>query len=938
MSSILEGEVAGLSNGVIRGVSTMMAMQTPLYVIDGFPVENTSITEYGYATEDLPVLNMEDIESITVLKDAAAASIYGARAANGVIVITTKKAKEGKTQISASATWTIHPYDYYVGWMTDAADIVTLLRKWAAENPELNNGLDRALAEANNMRNNSAYPDQGTDILLDFYTNKITQAEADAKLNELASRGYAYYDDVEKYGKRNSFYQQYYLSVGKATGRNNFMFSATYRNNKEEDIYTKNDQVGLNLKNTVQITDWLKADVSMYINFRNATEQTYDLLSPGYSFMPYDRLVDEDGNPVTWASQYSETVRNNIETYGLYDVDITPLDELGRRLMKRRYFTSRISGNLEIKPFSWLSYSAMYQYQYGINRSNQRQELESYATRVLINSLATLENGEVVYNLPEGDVMYAADQITNAYNFRQQLNVDKTFNKIHNLTWIIGQEIRNTKIESSRLTRYGYDAELLSTQYVDEPALTSGISGLMNYRGSISAPWAKSEMVNRFVSFYSNAAYSYDNRYTVSGSIRWDRSNLWGTNPKYQNKPLWSVGASWNINNEAFFKSSWVDMLKLRVSYGIGGNIAKDAAPYLTASYSTSSLVGGMYATVFSPPNPDLRWEKTTTVNVGVDFSMFENRLSGTFDFYNRYSDDLLSNRKGVATEGFGYSRLTFNTGAMRNRGFELTLQGNVIKREVVWNMRYMIGYNKNRVMRSDMENPAYYLVINSPESYPQKGKPYHAIYALRWAGINDEGNPTVYDNEGNITAMTGSLEFDDVYYKGSSVPIYNGSFTNTLSYKGFSLTVQMLYEGGHKFKRNTYLPATEMDWVGARTNLPVSITNKEIMNAWEKPGDENFTDVPRLMFGFSDGFNYDRQSIYQYVDLQVYNAGNIKINNISLSYDIPTEWVKKLALNGARLQFMVEDAAIIAFDKDAGFMLGTKNKPNYVLGLSLNF
>ena len=109
-------------------------------------------------------------------------------------------------------------------------------------------------------------------------------------------------------------------------------------------------------------------------------------------------------------------------------------------------------------------------------------------------------------------------------------------------------------------------------------------------------------------------------------------------------------------------------------------------------------------------------------------------------------------------------------------------------------------------------------------------------------------------------------------------------------------------------------------------------------MNAWEKPGDENFTDVPRLMFGFSDGFNYDRQSIYQYVDLQVYNAGNIKINNISLSYDIPTEWVKKLALNGARLQFMVEDAAIIAFDKDAGFMLGTKNKPNYVLGLSLNF
>ena len=292
------------------------------------------------------------------------ANVYLKGSTIGVIVITTKRAKEGKTQISASATWTIHPYNYYTGHLTNSADIIALQRKWAAENPELNNGIDRAQAEADNLRNNYAWPSKGIDILLDLYTNQLSEADANAQLDELASRGFAYYDDVEKYAKRNSFYQQYYLSVGKATERNNFTFSASYRNNKEEDIYTKDDQIGLNLQNSMQITDWLKADLGMYVNFRNGVNQTYDLLnsySAGFTAMPYDRLVNEDGSHVSWTSQYSQTVRDNIGNYGLYDVTVTPLDELGRCLEKSRDFMARMSGKLEVKLLPWLSYNAQYQ-------------------------------------------------------------------------------------------------------------------------------------------------------------------------------------------------------------------------------------------------------------------------------------------------------------------------------------------------------------------------------------------------------------------------------------------------------------------------------------------------------------------------------------------------------------------------------------------------
>ena len=935
LSSVLEGEVAGYTDGIIRGVSTMNAQQTPLYVIDGFPVENTSIDAYGNVTENLPMLNMEDIESITVLKDAAAASIYGARAANGVIVITTKKAKEGKTQISASATWTIHPYKYYTGHLTDAADVIELQKQWAAENPELNGGLAAALGEADNIRNNYAYPSKGIDILLDLYTNQITQAEADEQLNELASRGFAYYDDVEKYAKRNSFYQQYYISIGKATERNNFTFSASYRNNKEEDIYTKDDQVGLNLQNSLQVTDWLKADVGIYVNFKNGVTQTYDLLesySAGFTAMPYDRLVDENGDPITWVSQETKTVRDNIENYGLYDVDITPLDELGRRLEKSREFASRLFGKVDVKLLPWLTYNAQYQYEYGVNRMHRLEGLDSYMTRELLNTYATLENGEVVYNLPEGDIYYSEEQVTNAYNFRQQLNVNKMFGDLHSLTWILGQEMRNTKIEYSNETLYGYDDDLLTSQPIDEVFLTNGFTGLMNTRGYFSQPRGRSELVNRFVSFYTNVAYTYADRYTLSGSIRWDRSNLWGTNSKYQNKPLWSVGGSWNIHQEAFFQSSWVDMLKLRASYGIGGNIAKDAAPYLTASYSTSTLVGGLQGQVSSPPNPNLRWEKTTTINVGLDFSLFAGRLSGSFEFYNRKSDDLLANQMGVPTEGFGYNTLTFNNGAMCNRGFELSLNGDIMDRGgFIWNMGYMLSYNKNKVMKINVEAPVYVLQLDYPESYPREGKPYNAVYAYKWAGVSAEGEPQIYDKDGNITT-TDYTDLASIHYKGSTVPVYSGSFTNVFSYRNFELSVQMLYEGGHKF-RSTNIPTITMG------STSVSVTHKDIMKAWKISGDEQTTDVPRLMFGFSPNYNYARDAIYRGADIHVLDASRITLNNISLSYQVPEAWVKKTkVVSSARLQFNVENACVIAFDRDAGYMLGSKDKPNYVLGLYLNF
>lgn len=291
LGSMLEGQVAGYVDGKIRGVTTMNAVSNPMVVIDGFPVENTSMNRIGETTEAMPDLNPEDIESITVLKDAAAASIYGARAANGVIVITTKKAKQGKTDVSFSATLTTQKYDYYTGNRTNAADVVSLQKYWASQNADLLAGGASAQKVAGELREEGAYPTAGVDALLDFYTGKISQNELDAKLNQLSSMGMHYYDQAEKYAKRNPFTQQYNLRVGKTTETNSFNFSAAYWDQKFEDINSDSKKLGINLNNTVKIAKWLQADMGVYLKMGNDNTQSYDVYAPGFSVAPYDAMV-----------------------------------------------------------------------------------------------------------------------------------------------------------------------------------------------------------------------------------------------------------------------------------------------------------------------------------------------------------------------------------------------------------------------------------------------------------------------------------------------------------------------------------------------------------------------------------------------------------------------------------------------------------------------
>ncbi|WP_343586090.1 SusC/RagA family TonB-linked outer membrane protein [Flavobacterium sp.] len=939
MDKILEGRIVGYQDGKIRGTTTMRGVVYPLYVIDGFPVESTKLTPYATIEENVPNLNLEDIETITVLKDAAAASIYGSRAANGVVVITTKKAKAGKTNISFSSNLTVTPYRNYTGNLTDSADIIGLEKGWAAGNPNLQSA--NAGTYAQSLLNNAAFTSLGMNTLLNGYAGKISMTEMNNRLNTLGAQGYKYYDDIAKYAKRDQYFMQHNLSLGKATENNTFNASITYKDNQLEDRYSENQSVGINLKNSTQINSWLSLDLGTYLNYGTGDTQSYLASLPGFKFQPYNQLVNNDGTNFvsTAASRYNNFTLQSMQNYGLYNMDITPMDEFGRNLVENKNFLNRTYAKFNVKFSKAFTYNAMFQYEYGSDRAEQLNEKDSYYVRKRVNELVTIVNNKAVYNLPYGDIIKETNQFTNAYNFRQQLNFNQTFNEKHDFSAIAGMEIRHTKLEFSNNTRYGYDSQTLGFAPINQADLLKvygGVFGGYMIQDDFSL---EKEMLNRFVSVYSTGGYTYDGRYTVSGSIRMDRSNLWGTDSKYQNKPTWSAGAGWNIDKESFFKVSWVDALKVRASYGILGNVAKDTAPYLTAYYNSNSNVGGTQGTVRSRPNPELSWEKTTTTNIGLDFSLFKSRLNGSLDLYNKKGEDLLASSQGIPTEGWGYSTYTINNGGMTNKGIEVTLRGTIVKTpSFSWDAAILYANNKNKVDFINVKAPVYYLQLDQAQAFPRVGTSFNSIYGYQWAGLSSTGLPQVYDANGTAVKYNPG-QVDAIKDFGSTVPIHSGSFHTSANYKNFSLSALFVYELGHKIK-NTFLPMLNNNYNGAMGGYVTDITvvNNHIRDRWQQPGDEAFTNVPRVVYEYEPDFSSDSQTIYSYADINILDASNIRLSNVSLAYQMPKELMKRVKLDGVRFNLNAENVFTAAKSRDAKFLLNGFQSPSFVFGVNVNF
>ena len=927
----LEGKIAGIQReGThlwIRGRSTLNASTSPLYVIDGFPVEGEAPTVgFNEIRYNPPGVNPEDIESITVLKDAAAASIYGARAANGVIVITTRRAKQGKTQISASADFSVQgkPDFAKMDYMS-ASEYIDFQYKYFEK------------ATNKSYMRGSYILSPTLDLMLQVYEGTITQAEADREIDKYRSDGTPIVDDFLKYIYRPTMNQRYRLSLSKAVDRSSIAASVTYTDNQGNVKNTENRSVDLNLRNTLELARWLDSELTANLRSAKSTKAGVPGSLGGVNTTPYTRLVDEAGNPIPMPFRSS---RRDQLTLVQYPDDLQPLDyilqdELERNIATTKSLRTRIAVMFNLKATEWMRFSTGFQYESGRDEQTTFYNKESYDMRMLYNGFSYKEavSGNVLHHIPYGDSYAVQNTHTDNFTWRNQLNLNYTTQDgKHAIVGLLGTETRESKGHSDFSRVFGYDDGVLGYMAINNKELTGFYGGLMSASLSSGSFYSRNDTKNRFVSFFGNMMYAFDNRYDVTASIRWDLSDLFGTNVKYQRKPLWSVGTAWTLTNEAFMQEvDWVNRLRLRATYGINGNIAKSVSPYLVADYSLNSITGQQYGNVQTPPNASLRWEKTQVTNIGLDFDVLNNRLGGSVQYYYRNSTDLLSIADIDPT--FGFTSLMLNMGEMTNQGWELELRSTPVRsHDFTWTAGFTLGYNQNKRSKVNREPPGVSSMVGGFAAV--EGKPYWAMYSYRFSRIDDKGETVLFNEKGEEVSLTNITSVDALEYSGTTFPRYTGAIHSALNYKGVELSLNFVYNAGHKMRKRLASPH-----IGGALG-PDNLMYSGYANAWEKPGDELKSGVtPRITYAYDANTSY-RNNHWQQNNSQVVSADYVKLRNVALNYRLPVEWLNRTSIKGLSLRVQADNLFFISangekLDPENGT---TPQRSTYSFGVNVSF
>ncbi|QQT61893.1 SusC/RagA family TonB-linked outer membrane protein [Sphingobacterium multivorum] len=857
--SRLKGLVSGIrfnsdKDISVRGQSTIFANDQPLIVVDGFPYSG-----------DIDMLNPEDIASVDVLKDAAAASIWGARAGNGVIVISTKKGQVNQpVTISFSSRFSIaaKPDLKYAPNYMDAQTYLS------AEKLLFDNG-----------RYNTLFDDTQNYPVISPYVQLLHQgniAEADKLANRLGS--YDVRNDLSRAFYRNRLLQNYNLNISGGYGKGQYYTSIAYNKDLQGLKKNQSDRLSINLSNTLSITDRIKWTVGLnYIKARNSVDNTLAELLGGNGLYPYSRLWDDDGNQTGLYPIFNRGWVDQLAPQkGFLDWSYWPLQELGRTENNSDTHDIRAYTSINLQLAKGLTADISAQTQQSFLDNNLVAPQESFATRNLINQYAKLQEGKVVgYNIPVGDIASVSKNRTQAANLRGQLNYTYE-SKDWRLDMLLGAELSQTQRSSDYFRLYGYDKDILTAQPVDylsyftlSPYGTA--AAIPNYSG-------QGKGVSRFVSTFFNGSFALHDRYILSSSIRMDGSNYFGVNTNQKLVPLWSTGVKWRVSKESFFKKSLFDQLDLRATYGYSGNLASNLTGVTTLQYrSNASITRLPYAVMANLGNPDLRWERIGQANFAVDFRLANKWLEGSLEYYFKNGKDMIGDKPFAPSSGVGYMRGNYS--AISGQGIDVKLIANVLQRK---NFSYRsdlyLSYTTDKVKAYDIGSA---LVTNytANDNIPRVGFPVHSLYSFLWAGLDPEtGDPRIMDANGNPNsdhnAVFSEVGIDNLVYGGMTRAKYFGSWINRIRYKNWELGASVLYKLGYVFRK----PSLSY---GQLVNTGRLIGHAEFADRWQHPGDELKTDVP----SFSYPANTNRDLLYQQSTVNVGKAAHIRLQDVFVSY-----------------------------------------------------
>lgn len=955
----IQGLVPGVyvdprTNGIsIRGVNTFGSdtPKDPLIVIDGFPMAETADSRFSLTDKVnsqstggaiLSRINPNDIESITVLKDAAASSIWGAKAANGVIVIETKKGRNTPPSINFGTSLSI----------ASPADLNKMDRMSSAQYIDLEKQLVEEGFIADNIEKNSwdafnsSKPhSESLEWIFRVKRGTATEQERDAALARLAATDNR--NQIKDYLLQKATSQQYNLSVSGGANKSTYFVSANY--NKDIPVFRANKAESFNTTanlTNVLFNDRVNLATGITYNYGNAqgNSAAINALSSNISsggLLPYDLLKDDKGNNIHRYILFRPEVSQDFEKKGYLNWTYNPIEELDAASYNDQSHRLRMNMDINTKLTSWADLSVMGQWQRELENQENIDGVNSYGQRNMINIGTTFnDNGNYVYGYPMGGRLGIRNYNGSQYLFRTQLNINKPLgvSNEHNLNFLVGAEWKQNSYRSSTDGYLGFNADTYSFAVINPKGSYKTIYGWDNYFSS-NASIAKNR--NRALSYYSNGAFSaFNGKYVLSGSIRFDDFTLVGASRSERGKPLWSIGGKWDAKKESFLKeSNWADALSIRMTYGVNGTLPFGANRVVVINTSNDLITNEVTAEIVSPANNQISWEKVKTLNVGIDYGIWNNRLQFNLDYYTKKSSDIIYDFPYNPT--YGWTRLKFNSSTMEGHGIDLGLRAVWLQSKVKWNTLFNFGYNTNEVTDSRFKNPTRVLdYING--AVPIVGNSTDYMYAYRWAGLDNQGRSQIYKQNGEIVsadAPATALTPEDLVKVGRTTPPYFGGLFNTFSYQNFTLGVRITYEMGYVLRHLSVQNYPDYAPYSGAIGL-----QSDLATRWRQPGDEAFTNVPGLS---KAGYQYNSLSRYANSDALVISGSNIRLQQIDFGYNFPLKVLEHTPFKSVSVNASVRNLGLIwrknkdGIDPSYRTLNNYSNlppSPTYFMSLNLSF
>ena len=922
VTNALAGQVAGVqttsSTGQpgkdatvrIRGIGSISASNTPLYVVDGVPYDG-----------EISAISTSDIESMTVLKDAASNALYGARGANGVILITTKRGKTGDARVTFDAKWGVNkrgipsyetvsdPGKFYE--MAYSAIYNADLKGYAAAGD-----LASANAYANKTMLSSSY--------LGYQVFTVPNGEQligmDGKLNPNATLGYSdgtYYYKPDNWSDElfeNNLRQEYNLSVSGANDKMNYYMSAGYLDDQGIVPNSGFQRYSARLKADYQVKPWLKMSGNISFTHYDSREQDtesgtsnanafYAANIMGAIYPMYIR--DAEGNIMIdnrGFQRYDYGSDTNFQRKNVIP-NANPLASYMLDLMK--YSGDVVSGKWSADIDIWGGIKA--KINIGIDANNVR-------STDLVNPFY----GQYSETSGVGGIVSVSTQRTFSTNQQYLLTYNKTFNHIHNLDVLAGHENYNYKYQ------YLYG----SREKIYNPNLPELNNGIMNQsNASYSQSYATEGWLFR-------VQYDYDGKYFGSASYRRDGSSAFHPDNRWGN--FWSVGAGWLMNKESFLENqNWIDMLKFKISYGLQGNDNllymngyRNYQPYMD-QYALTNNNSDFATTLYYKGNQDITWETSHSFNTGFDFAFWKGKLSGSIEYFSRKTTDMLY-FKPVASS-MGYSRFPENVGSMINRGVELDLNSNIFDtKDLTWDINFNLTHFKNKVLELAPELNGQ--LIDGSRIY-REGESMYQLYLPKYAGVDPETGESLWaltepNEKGETTTTSYSEASSHRFMTGDILPKVYGGFGTSLTFKGFDFSIAFAYQLGGRILDYTYQSLMSTDAQGSAWHV-------DMLNAWT-PENKN-TNVPRM--------NVNDIYVSYSSDRWLTSSNYLSLQNITFGYTLPKNWTRKLQVEGVRLYFVADNVALLTARKGLDPRQGYVASDNVYSpirtisgGISLNF